>query len=120
MFKKLIKNWKLFLRIEEIVSTNDVMHYPFVDPMEKDKRDLASGRWSHYKYMCLPEFKIGLDSDMECLLMRSTTKDLIGTIAPLNGDQLLDQVKMCIDICEEVYDQGSTIKSYLKVKGIIE
>jgi len=118
-FKFLCHIWK---------NVNFAQEIALKSPSEQDKRDLATGRWEHYKFVYSPRFVLNMDSEAEFLLHHYA----IGLIksaqfkieampdvpVPFTGDELIARTKTMIYTCEAAKKAGKTIRNYLKELGV--
>lgn len=112
LFRKLRLLLFIIKNIYKITKTNSYVLLTDMD--DKDKRDLALGRWAQYKLMYVPEFNVKMDKDDESSLFFHTFMCINGG-KKLSPDQLLEQCEMAIKICTDAYESGKSLKKYLEV-----
>lgn len=89
------------------------LEHTLINPTEADKVMLALGRWEYFKQSQAPSFTVGLDNDSECLLSLHATKQILGKIDQLNGDQSLVRTQIMIKTIQECQAAGKRISDYL-------
>lgn len=113
IYNKIKQLFYILFRINKIAKTNS--YILITDATDKDKRDLALGRWTQYKNLRVPEFHIKMDKDAESMLFQHTFHQINGGLK-LSPDQLLEQVDMMITICDKAIEKGITLRAQLGVK----
>lgn len=111
---KLLRRIKLFFWVcwnyTALIKVNNSI--ALSNPTDKDKRDLAMGRWINFKLTQVPDFHIKMTKDDEANVFQHTFFK-IGKGKVLTPDQLLEQTAQVIQICEDAYSAGKTLEKYM-------
>jgi len=104
-----LKNFIYVLRhLTALLSTNPSVR--LIDPLERDLRDLAAGRWYSYKQINSPNFVIGMTKDEEAMLYQYS---FVKIGKKVTGAKLLEQTAVMISVCEACRVNKESITAYL-------
>ncbi len=107
-------------RIAKLLLKNNNSTVYIQNLTERDKVDLAAGRWLNFKLWYAPEFVVKMTPDDESILSqvtlvaahKSRTKGIVDTFRP-NGDDHLEATRLKVLHIQTCHSNSMLLKDYL-------
>jgi len=117
----IITKLRILRHLWKVLDRSISQDYMLTDPLEKDLRDLAVGRWESFKRMHALDFVIGLDNDSEYELyccgnhaIPSMKVKMSSSLpVPFTGAECLERAALMETWCRAMVDQHQTVEEWI-------